>query len=87
MRLSSCATSFRICRVIIGVMSFMSPAGLRSRANRTRGASLQRALTDQVHRVLTHALDGLRALLLRGHQLGVLRQYEHELHGMILLLG
>ena len=36
LRLSSCATSFRICRVIIGVMSFMSPAGWRSRANRTR---------------------------------------------------
>jgi len=33
---SSWATSRRICLVIIGVMSFMSPAGFRSSTKRTR---------------------------------------------------
>ena len=54
LRLSSCATSFRICRVIIGVMSFMSPAGVKGEpgpgccgrgflsARRRRGGALVR---------------------------------------------
>jgi hypothetical protein len=45
-----------------------------------RRTPLQRAIAHQAHRVLTHTLNGLRTLLLRGHQLGVLRQNEHELH-------
>ena len=46
LRLSSWATSRRICREIIGVMSFISPAGVRSRVKRTRVDRSASALTS-----------------------------------------